>query len=156
MLNTNVFRTVSQVSPIYLKNQVLCANVFHRFSWGTGRFSFIHNQHVLCAQVSPIDHKIGLGFGWVSWGERFVLSFSTRLLNEFPDWLLFNCRTQLKFSLWSNRDRVSMRSLVVVEEIRMIFSNKTSPVLHSHNFWNTISWKCSLKDNCIRSCLIEC
>ena len=24
-----------------------------------------------------------------------MLNFSTRLLNEFTDWLLFNCRTQL-------------------------------------------------------------
>ena len=58
-------------------------------------------------------------------------------------------------SPWSDRDRVSMRSLVVVEEKRMIFIQNFSS-LHSHNFWNTISWKCSLKDNCIRSCLIEC
>ena len=28
--------------------------------------------------------------------------------------------------------------------------------LQSDKFWNTISWKCSLKDNCIRSSLIEC
>ena len=52
----------------------------------------------------------------------------------------------IELSLWSNRDRVVMRSLVVVEETCMI----------SHNFWNTISWKCSLEDNCIRSSLIEC
>ena len=37
----------------------------------------------------------------------------------------------------------------------MIFIQNFSS-LQSHNFWNTISWKCSLKDNCIRSCLIEC
>ena len=36
------------------------------------------------------------------------------------------------------------------------FSYKTSPVFQSHNFWHTISWKCSLKDNCIRSSVIEC
>ena len=28
--------------------------------------------------------------------------------------------------------------------------------LQSDNFWNTISWKCFLKDDCIRSSLIEC
>ena len=44
-----------------------------------------------------------------------MLNFSTRLLNEFTDWLLFNCRTQ-----FTNRDRVVMRSLVVVEETCMI------------------------------------
>ena len=52
-----------------------------------------------------------------------MLNFSKRLLNEFTDWLLFNCRTNSSF-LWSNRDRVSMRSLVVVEEIRIFFHTK--------------------------------
>ena len=42
-----------------------------------------------------------------------------------------------------------MRSLVVVEETCMI-SHKDFSSLQSHNFWNTVSWKCSLKD------LIEC
>ena len=35
------------------------------------------------------------------------------------------------------------------------FSYKTSPVFKSHNFWNTTSWKYSLKDDSIRSSLIE-
>ena len=38
----------------------------------------------------------------------------------------------------------------------LTFSFKTSPVFQSNNFWDTISWKCSLKDDCIRSSLIEC
>ena len=49
-----------------------------------------------------------------------MLNFSTRLLNEFTDWLLFNCRTQFIISS-GHRNRVVMRSLVVVDEIRMIF-----------------------------------
>ena len=44
---------------------------------------------------------------------------------------------------------------MVVEETKFSFIQDFSS-LQSHNFWNTISWKCSLKDNCIRSCLIEC
>ena len=32
---------------------------------------------------------------WLGWfGEFYMLNFSTRPLNEFTDWLLFNCRTQ--------------------------------------------------------------
>ena len=50
-------------------------------------------------------------------------------------------------SLWSNRDRDVMRSLVVVEETSKI-SQKDFSNLQSHNFWNTISWKYSLKDDC--------
>ena len=30
------------------------------------------------------------------------------------------------------------------------------PSFQSNNFWNTISWKCFLKDDCIRSSLTEC
>ena len=58
----------------------------------------------------------------------------------------------MKLSLWSNRDRDVMRSLVVVEETCMISHTR---ILQSNNFWNTGSWKCFLKDYCIRSSLIE-
>ena len=61
----------------------------------------------------------------------------------------------MELSLWSIRDRVVVRSLVVVEETCMILIFEFSS-LQSHNFWNTIRWKCSLKDDCIRSSLIEC
>ena len=37
-------------------------------------------------------------------------------------------------SLWSNCDRVSMRSLVVVEETSMVFHTKTSPVFNLSTF----------------------
>ena len=30
------------------------------------------------------------------------------------------------------------------------------PSFQSNNFWNAISWKCFLKDDCIRSSLTEC
>ena len=37
---------------------------------------------------------------------------------------------------------------MVVEEISMVFHTKL--LQSSHNFWKTISWKCSLEDNCNR------
>ena len=43
--------------------------------------------------VSPLTTSIGLGFGEVGL-ENVMLNFSKKLLNEFIDWLLFNCRTQ--------------------------------------------------------------
>ena len=49
-----------------------------------------------------------------------MLNFSTRLLNECTNWLLFNCRTQFIIPSGPNRDRVVMRSLVVVEVTCMI------------------------------------
>ena len=56
--------------------------------------------------------------------------------------------------LWPNRDVA--RSLVVVEVTCMLSSYKTSPVFSLTTFVSTISWKCSLKDDRIRSSLIEC
>ena len=36
------------------------------------------------------------------------------------------------------------------------FSYNDFSSFHPNIFWNTISWKCLLKDDCIRSSLIEC
>ena len=68
---------------------------------------------------------------------------------------MFNCRTQLIISL-SNRDRVSKRSLVVVGETNIAFHTSFFSRFQSLSFGNIMGWKCSLKDNCIRSSLIEC
>ena len=80
-----------------------------------------------------------------------------RLLLETVEQLYLLAVDQLynpmKLPLEPNRDVA--RSLVVVEETCMI-SHKDFSSLQFHNFWNTISWKCSLKDDCIRSSLIEC
>ena len=111
------------VSLFYLKSQVLCANVYHR-SLVNKTFFLYPQKHVLCPQVSPrsITDWFGFGLGW--FGEFNTWCFSKRLLNEFPEWLLFNCRNPIDHSLWSNCDRVSMRSLVVVEETNMVFHTK--------------------------------
>ena len=46
----------------------------------------------------PDRSQIGFGFGLGWFGEFYMLNFSKRLLNEFTDWLLFNCRTRLIIS----------------------------------------------------------
>ena len=61
----------------------------------------------------------------------------------------------MKLSLWSNRDRVVMRSLVVVEET-CIISQKRLLQSSISQLLEYTSWKCSLKGDCIRSSLIEC
>ena len=118
-------------------------------------FLLIH-KNTFCVLRFPrsITDWIGFGLGW--FGKLNTWYFSKRLLSEFSDWLLFNCRTQLIIPSWSNRDRVSMRSLVVVEVTCMVFHTMTSPVFNLSTFGMQISWKCPLKNNCIRSCLIEC
>ena len=49
-----------------------------------------------------------------------MLNFSTRLLNEFTNWLMFNCRTQLNLPSGPIVIVSVMRSLVVVEDIYLI------------------------------------
>ena len=58
-------QTDCQVSLIDLKNQVLCANVYHR-SRVKGTFFLYPQTHVLCPGF--LDRaQIGLGLDWVSW-----------------------------------------------------------------------------------------
>ena len=42
----------------------------------------------------PDRSQIGLGLDWVGLESLTRGAFSKRLLNEFSNWLLFNCRTQ--------------------------------------------------------------
>ena len=143
----------SQVSLLYLKNQVLLANVCLR-SLVNGGFSLLH-KNTFCVLRFPrsITDWIGFGLGW--FGNINTRCFSKRLLNELSNWLLFNCRTRLiipfgpivivfQWDLWWWSRR----------QVWSFMQNFSS--LQSFNFWNAISWKCSLKDDCIRSCLIEC
>ena len=67
---------------------------------------------------------------------------------------MFNCRT-LIFS-FTPIEIVFQRDLRwwTRRQVWSFIQNFSS--FQSHNFWNAISWKCSLKDDCIRSCLTEC
>ena len=66
MLDTNVHQTISQVSPIYPKNQVLCANDFHRSPWERDVFPLSTKTRSV-SQVSLIDHRlvwVWIGLVW--------------------------------------------------------------------------------------------
>ena len=52
---------------------------------------------------------------------RILLVWQLLLVTVEQLLLLIVNQNPMELPLWSNRDRVSMRSLVVVEEIRMIF-----------------------------------
>ena len=60
--------------------------------WDVFPFS---TKNTFCVHRFPrsITDWIGFGLGW--FGRFNTWYFSKRLLNEFPNWLLFNCRTQL-------------------------------------------------------------
>ena len=86
----------------------------------------------------PDRSQIGLGLDWVGLGQRCLLNFSTRLLSEFSNWLLFNCRTQViipfgpivivfQWDLWWWSRR----------QVWSFIQNFSS--FQSFNFWNAIS-----------------
>ena len=118
------------------------------------RFSFLH-KNTFCVHKFPrsITDWIGFGLGW--FGKFSTRCFSKRLFNEFPNWLLFNCRTRLI---------IPFSPIVIVFQWDLWWWSRrqiSSFIQHfssfqSFNFWNTMGWKCPLKNNCIRSCLIEC
>ena len=116
------FQTVSQVSTIYLKNQVLRANLFHR-SRGNGTFHLQQQTHFLYPQVSPIDHRLVWVLVGLVWRILHVELLHTTVERVYR-LAVVQLQDPIHHSLWSNRDRVSMRSLVVVEEISMIFHTK--------------------------------
>ena len=111
-----------------------------------GRVSFI--LHVIKSPWS-ITNWI---WSWLGWLEKLGSSnnFSFWLLNSFPFWLSINFRTQFLcpiVTLWDLWWRPRWHVYFFVSDFSSFQSN---------NFWNTISWKNSLKDDCIRSSLIEC
>ena len=99
--------------------------------------------------------QIGLGFGWVSWENIACWTSPEDCWTSLPTGCCSTVEPNLSFPLvpsWSCRNEIfgwwSRR------HVWFLIQNFSS--LQSHNFWNTISWKWSLKDNCIRSSLIEC
>ena len=92
MHDANVFRQFHKFPDLSEEPNSLCKR-FHR-SLVNGTFFLSPQKQRSVSLGFPDRSLIGLGFGWVL-GERCALNFSTRLLNEFSNWLLFNCRTQL-------------------------------------------------------------
>ena len=91
-LNTNVFRQFIRFLRSVWRTKFFVQTFFIDVV-GTGRFTF-HNKHIFCVIKFPRSITDWFGF-WLGWlGERCLLNFSTRLSNNFTDWLLFNCTTQ--------------------------------------------------------------
>ena len=144
----------SQVALIFLMHRVF-RETFLIGLMGTGRFTF-NNKHVL--HVPRLPWSITDWFwDWLGWLEEFCLSsnFSSWLSNNFTFWLLITVKPNGTFPLvqsWSCRNEIFGGGRG--DMLQFLMSDFSS--LQSHNFWNTTSWKCSLKDYCIRSSLIEC
>ena len=134
---------------------------FHRSIWRT-KFSlqpFTNSlswtRRVFFLQKFPrsITNWIRFGLGWL--GRSNLKCFSKWLLNEFSNWLMCNCRTQLIIS-FSPIEIVFQRDLWWWSRGQILSFIQLFSSFQSFNFWNTMGRKCSLKNNCIRSCLIEC
>ena len=112
----------------------------------------------ICYQVALIDHRLVLGLvglvGRILLVEKLLLVAVEQLLLEAVEQLLLVVVDQLLNPiLLSNRD--VNRSLAEVK-VTCLLSHIRFSSFQSDNFWDAIGWKCSLKDNCIRSSLIEC
>ena len=109
-------QTFSQLSPIYLKNQVLCANVFHR-SRVNGTF-FLYPQKTRSVSSSfPDRSQIGLGFGWVGL-ESLTRGASPKNFARISLLAVVQLWNPIDHSLQPNRDVT--RSLVVVDVTCML------------------------------------
>ena len=83
----------------------------------------------------------GFGFGWLDW----ELGFS----NNFSIWLSSNFRTKFFHPFISRKSLEEDEVTHILSRLRLLSS------FHPNNFRNTISWKCFLKDDSVRSSLIE-
>ena len=99
---------------------------------GTGRLSFSPQKQVLCPQVSPIDHRLVWVWIGLVWRVQHV-ELLQKTVERVYRLAVVQLQNPIDHSLWSNRDRVSMRSLVVVEETNMVFQTKL-PVFNLSTF----------------------
>ena len=149
------FTSVSTSRPVLSEE---LSSSFKRINidlWRTGRVSSIFHF----TQVAPICHELDLELvGLV--GRILLVEQLLLLVVEQLPFLVVEQLHLLVVDQHSNPILLSIRALVrSLAEGRddmYTFSYKTSPVFQSNNFWNTKSWEYSVKDDCIRSSLIEC
>ena len=107
-----------------------------------------------CMSSSRPDlSRIGFGVGWVDWKNFVCRTTSLLVIEQLPLLVVEQLSNPILLSI---RDVVRLRSLAEVEVTCILFFVKDFSSFQSNNFGNTISWNCFLKDDCIRSNLIEC
>ena len=89
----------------------------------------------------PVRLRIGVRIGWFDWKLLDSCPISDRWACSEPHSLFHSCFKEI-----FGGGRGDMYTFFVKD-----FSS-----FHPNNFRNTTSWKCFLKDDCIRSSLIEC
>ena len=117
LLNTCVFRHIIKF-PWSIWRTEFFVETFIIDLMGTGRFTS-DNKHTCMSSRFPDRSQIGLGFGWVSWENVACWTSPQDCRSILPTGCCSIVEPNSSF-FWSNRDRVVMRSLVVVEETCMI------------------------------------
>ena len=151
LFNLDVFRQIIRL-PWSIWRTEFSVKTFSSISWERD-VPFNNKTHLACLSGCLDRSQIGLVIGWVSW-ENVACWTSPR-----------DCRTTLPSGCWSPVEPNGTFPLVQSWR-KEIFGGSRGYIyaflisdfssLQSDNFWNTISWKYSLKDDCIRSSLIEC
>ena len=140
---------LSQVSPFCLKKTV------YQQSLVNGTFFLSPQKTRSISAGFPVRSQIGLGLDWVGLEDSARGASPKDCWTSFPTGWCSTVEPDWSFplvQLWSCFNEIFGGGRG--DKYRL--SNKTSPVFNLSTFWNAISWKCSLKNNCIRSCLIEC
>ena len=128
-----LFVSKQRVSPFYRDSQLLHERNVFRFPENGALF--LSKQ-----RVSPFYRVLDLGLGWLG---------TFRMLNNFSFWLSSNFGTQVlhpimfQGNLW-RRPRCCIYFLVY-----------DLSSFHPDNFRDTINWECFVKNDGVRSCLIE-
>ena len=125
-------------SPYSIWRTGLFVQRIHTDLLGTGRLSFILNTNHVMRDIR--SHELDLELvGSFDWKLQDTCSASARWTWSEPNSLFHSCFNEIFGGGWFDMKTFSKD-----------FSN------FSMNFRNTISWKCFLKDDCIRSSLTEC
>ena len=127
----------TQVSPVYRKNFVFLAT----------------HQQSLELRVSPNDLHWFLG-DWVGLEEPTWTVSPSDCWTSFPDWSMFNCGAQIIVPS-GPIEIVPQRDLRWWTRRQILPFIQWFSAFQSFSSQNATWWKYTLKDNCIRSCLIE-
>ena len=103
-----------------------------------------------CYKVAPISHELDLELVVLVGNFLLVELLLLMVVEQLHLLVVEQLPNPILFSI-----RVSRRSLAEAEVTCILFRKRISSV-HPNNFWDTISRKCFLKNDRIRSSLIEC
>ena len=126
MHDANVFRQFHKFPCSIWRAKFFMQTFIIDLLW-TGRFSFLH-KNTFCVLRFPrsITDWIGFGLGldWVGLESSTRGELLQKTVERVFQLAVVQLYNPIDHSLWSNCDRVLMRSLVVVEETNIVFHTR--------------------------------